>query len=186
VISTPRIIATDSIPAFINVGEQVPTLTSQALTGAQSSGSSLFANTVSNVTTGTTLNLTARVNPSGVVTLQIDQEVSSPIAPVAGASIQSPSFSQRTIKTQVTVQDGDMIAIGGIISETKTDSTSGIPILHKIPFIGQAFGSKSTTKTRTELVVFLTPHVIYDTNGASEASDELVEGMKRVEKLIRR
>jgi general secretion pathway protein D len=79
-----------------------------------------------------------------------------------------------------------MIAIGGIISETKTDSTSGIPILHKIPFIGQAFGSKSTTKSRTELVVFLTPHVIYDTNGASEASDELVEGMKRVEKLIRR
>jgi general secretion pathway protein D len=185
VVSTPRIIATDSIPAYINVGEQVPTLTSQAVTGAQSSGSSLFANTVSNVTTGTTLNLTARINPSGVVTLQIDQEVSSPIPAVAGAAIQSPSFSQRTIKTQVTVQDGDMIAIGGIISETKTDSSSGIPLLHKLPLIGTVFGSKSTTKTRTELVVFLTPHVIYDTNGVSEASDELVEGMKRVQKLIR-
>jgi general secretion pathway protein D len=185
VVSNPKIIATDSIPAYINVGDQVPTLTSQALTGAQSSGSSLFASTVSNVTTGTTLNLTARVNPSGVVTLLIDQEVSSPVPAVAGAAIQSPSFSQRTIKTQVTVQDGDMIAIGGIISETKTDSTSGIPILNKIPFIGQAFGSKSTTKLRTELVVFLTPHVIYDTNGVSEASDELVEGMKRVQKLIR-
>jgi general secretion pathway protein D len=185
VVSNPKIIATDSIPAYINVGDQVPTLTSQALTGAQSSGSSLFASTVANVTTGTTLNLTARVNPSGVVTLLIDQEVSSPVPAVAGAAIQSPSFSQRTIKTQVTVQDGDMIAIGGIISETKTDSTSGIPILNKIPFIGQAFGSKSTTKLRTELVVFLTPHVIYDTNGVSEASDELVEGMKRVQKLIR-
>jgi general secretion pathway protein D len=185
VVSNPKIIATDSIPAYINVGDQVPTLTSQALTGAQSSGSSLFASTVSNVTTGTTLNLTARVNPSGVVTLLIDQEVSSPVPAAAGAAIQSPSFSQRTIKTQVTVQDGDMIAIGGIISETKTDSTSGIPILNKIPFIGQAFGSKSTTKLRTELVVFLTPHVIYDTNGVSEASDELVEGMKRVQKQIR-
>jgi general secretion pathway protein D len=185
VVSTPRIIATDSIPAFINVGEQVPTLSSQALTGAQSGGNSLFANTVANVTTGTTLNLTARVNPSGVVTLQIDQEVSSPIAPSANAAIQSPSFSQRTVKTQVTVQDGDMIAIGGIISETKTESSSGIPFLHNLPFIGPAFGSKSINKTRTELVIFLTPHVIYDTNGMSEASDDLVEGMKRVQKLIR-
>jgi general secretion pathway protein D len=185
VVSTPRIIATDSIPAFINVGEQVPTLSSQALTGAQSGGNSLFANTVSNVTTGTTLNLTARVNPSGVVTLQIDQEVSSPIAPPAGAAIQSPSFSQRTVKTQVTVQDGDMIAIGGIISETKTESSSGIPFLHNLPFIGPAFGSKSTTRNRTELVIFLTPHVIYDTNGMSEASDDLMEGMKRVQKNIR-
>jgi general secretion pathway protein D len=185
VVSNPRIIATDSIPAYINVGDQVPTLTSQALTGAQSSGSSLFASTVQNVTTGTTLNLTARVNPSGVVTLLIDQEVSSPVPAEAGAAIQSPSFSQRTVKTQVTVQDGDMIAIGGIISETKTESSTGIPILHNLPFIGAAFGSKSTTKLRTELVIFLTPHVIYDTNGASEASDELVEGMKRVQKLIR-
>ena len=185
VVSNPRIIATDSIPAYINVGDQVPTLTSQALTGAQSSGSSLFASTVSNVTTGTTLNLTARVNPSGVVTLLIDQEVSSPVPAEAGAAIQSPSFSQRTVKTQVTVQDGDMIAIGGIISETKTESSTGIPILHNLPFIGAAFGSKSTTKLRTELVIFLTPHVIYDTNGVSEASDELVEGMKRVQKLIR-
>lgn len=185
VISTPRIIATDSIAAYINVGEQVPTLTSQALSSATSSGSSLYASTVQNVTTGTTLNLTARVNPSGVVTLQIDQEVSAPIPAAATAAIQSPSFSQRTVKTQVTVQDGDMIAIGGIISETKTDSSSGIPILHKLPFIGPAFGAKSTTKTRTELVIFLTPHVIYDTNAMSEASEDLLNGMKRVQRLVR-
>jgi len=184
VVSTPRLIATDSIPAFINVGDTVPTLSSQAVTGAQSSGSSLFANTIQNVSTGTTLNLTARVNPSGVVTLLIDQEVSAPIA-ASSNGIQSPSFSQRTVKTQVTVEDGDMIAIGGIISETKTDSSSGIPFLYKIPFIGAAFGNKSITTNRTEMVIFLTPHVIYDTTGLAEASDDLVRGMKRVQKLVR-
>ncbi|MGD0001719.1 MAG: hypothetical protein ABSE21_16610, partial [Bryobacteraceae bacterium] len=184
VVSTPRLIATDSIPAFINVGDTVPTLSSQAVTGAQSSGSSLFANTIQNVSTGTTLNITARVNPSGVVTLLIDQEVSAPIASSSNG-IQSPSFSQRTVKTQVTVEDGDMIAIGGIISESKTDSSSGIPFLYKIPFIGAAFGNKSVTTSRTEMVIFLTPHVIYDTTGLAEASDDLVRGMKRVQKLVR-
>lgn len=185
VVSTPRLIATDSIPASITVGNQVPTLASQAVTSAVSNSSSLFANTIQNVTTGTTLSFTARVNPSGVVTLQIDQQVSAPIAPAASAAIQSPSFSNREVKTQVTVQDGDMVAIGGIIDEEKTESTGGIPLLHRLPLIGGAFGTKSTTKTRTELVIFLTPHVIYDTNGLSEANEDLVNGMKRVQKLIR-
>jgi len=185
VVSTPRVIATDSIPASITVGEQVPTLSSSAVTNATSSGSSLFANTIQNVTTGTTLSFTARVNPSGVVTLQIDQQVSSPIAPAASAAIQSPSFSNRQVKTQVTVQDGDMVAIGGIISEQKTDSRGGVPLLERLPLIGGVFGTKSTTKSRTELVIFLTPHVIYDTNGLSEANDELVNGMKKVQKLVR-
>jgi general secretion pathway protein D len=185
VVSSPRVIATDSIPASITVGTQVPTLSSQALTNATSGGTSLFANSVQNVSAGTTLSFTARVNPSGVVTLQIDQQVSAPIPAAKTDAIQSPSFSNRQVKTQVTVQDGDMIAIGGIIDEQRTESSSGIPILHKLPLVGAAFGGKSTTTSRTELVIFLTPHVIYDMNGISEASDDLVNGMKRVQRLIR-
>ena len=69
VISAPAIIATDSVPASINVGQQVPTLTSQAATGVQEGGSSLFANNISNRDSGVTLNIMARVNPSGIVTL---------------------------------------------------------------------------------------------------------------------
>jgi hypothetical protein len=112
VISAPVLLATDSIPAVMNVGQDVPTLSSSAATTATSSGSSLFANTISTRSSGVTLNVTARVNPSGVVTLLVDQEVSTPIPPEAGAAIQSPSFSTRTISTQVTVQDGDTVAIG--------------------------------------------------------------------------
>ncbi|MBL0155901.1 MAG: type II secretion system secretin GspD [Bryobacterales bacterium] len=184
VISTPSIIATDSIPASINVGSEVPTLTAQAVTGAQQGGNSLFANSISNRKTGVTLTITARVNPSGVVTLIINQEVSSPVPPAVGG-IQSPSFSQRTLQTQVTVQDGDMIAIGGIINETNGETSSGIPLLHRLPGIGWAFGNKAFNKERTELVVFITPRVIYDTNEMADATDELISNMKRLQKIMR-
>jgi len=184
VISAPVIIATDSIPASINVGQDVPTLSSQALTGAQSSGTSLFANTISTRSSGVTLNITARVSPSGIVTMVVSQDVSTPVAPGASDAIQSPSFSTRNVKTQVTVQDGDTIAIGGIIRESDTSSTAGIPYLSRIPVLGMAFGAKSTTKERTELVIFMTPRVIYDTNSMAEATDEVKSKLRRLTKII--
>jgi general secretion pathway protein D len=183
VISAPSIIATDSIAASINVGTEVPTLTAQAVTGVQQGGNSLFANSISNRNSGVTLSITARVNPSGIVTLVINQEVSSPIAPAAG-SIQSPSFSKRSVNTQVTVQDGDTIAIGGIISESNTASSAGIPYLNRIPGLGAVFGNKSTTRERTELIIFMTPRVIFDTADIGEASDELKSRLKRLRKIV--
>lgn len=185
IISEPSVIATDSIPASITVGQEVPTLSSQALTGAQQGGSSLFANTISNRSAGVTLAITARVNSSGIVTMVINQEVSEPQAPPTSAAIQSPSFSKRNIQTQVTVQDGDTIAIGGIIQESDGLTSSGIPVLHRIPILGAAFGDKSSTKARTELIVFLTPRVIYDTNQIAEATDELTGRLKRLKRSIK-
>lgn len=185
VVSAPTIIATDSIQASINIGTSVPVLTSQALTTAQSAGSSLFTNTVSQRNAGVNLSITARVLPSGIVTLIINQEISSPQAPAASAAIQSPSFSQRNVSTQVTVQDGDTIAIGGIITESDTMSTAGVPGLHKIPYLGAVFGSQSKSRERTELVVFMTPRVIYDTPEIQEASDEIRTRFKRLNKIIK-
>ena len=183
VISSPSIIATDSIPASLNVGAEVPVLTSQGVAGGvQSSGNSVFANTVSNRSTGVTLSITARVNSSGIVTLIVNQNVSSPQAPAAGG-IQSPSFQNRSFQTQLTVQDGDTIAIGGIISESDLRSSAGIPFLSRLPGVGAAFGAKSVSKERTELVVFLTPRVIYDVTQMSDAADEIKSGMKHIQKL---
>jgi general secretion pathway protein D len=184
VISAPVIIATDSVPASINVGQQVPTLTSQAVTGVQQGGSSLFANNISQRNTGVTLNIMARVNPSGIVTLVINQEVSAPVATTT-SDISSPSFSQRSVQTQVTVQDGDTIAIGGIINEDNTQSSNGIPGLHRLPVIGAAFGSRSYSKNRTELIVFMTPRVIYDMNDVNEASDELKSRLKQLSRYVK-
>jgi general secretion pathway protein D len=186
VISAPSVIATDSIQASINVGTSVPTLSSQAVgAGVQVGGNSVFTNTVSNISTGVTLSILARVNPSGIVTMVINQQVSDPVPPSTGSAIQSPSFSQKSVSTQVTVQDGDTVAIGGIIQETNGEASSGIPGLHRIPVVGALFGSKSYSKDRTELVIFLTPRVIYDTNQIMEASEELKNQMKKLQKVYR-
>ena len=184
-VSAPRLIATDSIAATMNVGDTVPTLSSQAAGGITVGGNSTVFQGISNVQTGVTLNVLARVTPGGIVTMKIQQDVSAPVAPTAGAGIQSPSFSQRSFSTQVTVQDGDTIAIGGIISDSDTYSTSGIPLLNRIPFIGAAFGSKSVSKTRTEMVVLMTPRIIYDTNQIVEASDEVKSGFKKLRTLMK-
>lgn len=185
VISAPSIIATDSIPAIMNVGQSVPVLTSQAVVGGVTTGgTSPFASTVNNISTGVTLSITARVNSSGVVTMMIDQQVSSPIAPSAGG-IQSPSFQNRSFETQLTVQDGDTVAIGGFIQETYSQSSAGVPLLHRIPILGAAFGTKSISKARTELIVFLTPRVIYDSNQIVDATDEIKSSLKHIQKLDR-
>lgn len=186
VLSAPSVIATDSIPASITVGDSVPTLTSQAVNpGVTTGGNSLFTQTISNTSTGIGLNILARVNSSGIVTMVINQNVTAPEPNPTGANINSPSFSQRNVSTQVTVQDGDTIAIGGIINESTTETSSGIPVLDRLPYIGAAFGMKTNTKKRTELIIFLTPRVIYDTNQIADATQELKDKVKNLKKAIR-
>jgi len=185
IISAPSVIATDNIPASINVGIDVPVLTSQAVTGGvQQGGNSLFTNTVQNRNSGVTLTLTPRVQPSGIVSMLINQEVSAAIAPAANDAIQSPSFQRRNVQTQVTVQDGDTIAIGGIIQENNTNSSAGVPGLIRIPWLGVLFGDKSITKTRTELIIFLTPQVIFDTTKAAETTKEMKTQFQKIHKMI--
>jgi len=184
VISAPSVIATDSIAASLNVGQDVPTLTSQAVSpGVQSGGSSLFTNTVGSRSTGVNLNITAHVNSSGIVTLLINQDVSAP-QPTTTSNISSPTFAKKTVQTQVTVQDGDTIAIAGIMEESETSTSAGIPFLHRIPVVGAAFGAKSFSKARTELIIFFTPRVIYDTNQLAEASEELKTKVKKLQRMI--
>lgn len=177
IISEPSLIATDSIPASINVGTQVPVLTGQV---SNLGGANAFTTQgISSHNTGVTLQVNARVNPSGVVTLMINQEVSQPVA-TTSSNIQTPSFDQQVVQTQITLQDGDTIAIGGIISETNSQSSIGIPLLHRIPYVGALFGTKTSSQDRTELILFMTPHVIYDTTDLVEASEELKLRMRKL------
>ncbi len=184
VISAPSVIATDSIPASINVGQSTPTLAGVS-PGLQNNGTTQFTQSISNQSSGVALNIIARVNASGVVTMVIDQSVTAPIpaSQSANPSIDSPSFSQRQVSTQVTVEDGDTIAIGGIITEQNATSSNGVPGLNRIPYLGALFGVKSYTKQRTELIIFLTPRVIYDTNQITDATEELRQKVKNASKL---
>lgn len=180
-ISAPQIIATDSIPASITVGSEVPT-TSAVSVATGLGGATTSA--IQNVGTGVNLNIIARVNASGVVTMVIDQDISA-AQPNSSSSIDSPSFSERNISTQVTVEDGDTIAIGGIIEDDKTSTNGGIPFLNRIPYVGGLFGSKTYSTTRTELIVFLTPHVIYDTSQITDATEEIKQHMRMLKKDVR-
>ena len=181
VISEPSLIATDSIPATINVGAQVPVLTGTVITPG--GGTNTQTQGISSHDTGVTMQVNARVNPSGVVTLIIDQEVSSPTATTT-SSIPTPSFNQQVVQTQITMQDGDTVAIGGLISENTSSGSAGIPGLNRLPYVGGLFGSKTYSHDRTELIIFMTPHVIYDTNDLLEASEELKAGVRKIRKYI--
>jgi general secretion pathway protein D len=130
-----------------------------------------------------TLQVNARVNPSGVVTLIINQEVSKPTA-TNTSSIPTPSFDQQVVQTQITMQDGDTVAIAGIISENTQSASSGIPGLNRLPYVGGVFGAKTYSKDRSELVIFMTPHVIYDTSDLLEASQELKTRLRKLRKYI--
>jgi general secretion pathway protein D len=189
VVSSPSVIATDSVPATMNVGSQIPVATSTVPSGVQSGGNTVFAQTISQQSTGVTLSLTAHVNSSGVVTMIINQQVSAP-QPAAVtsqySSLNSPSFSNRSVSTQVTVEDGDMVALGGAITESYTESSSGIPFLHRIPVFGAVFGAKSYSSQRTELIIFLTPHVIYDTTQIIDATEEIKSNLKHAARMLSR
>lgn len=186
VLSAPTILASDNIAARIQVGAEVPILTSQGVVaGAQVGGSSIFTNTVQQRDTGVILTVTPRINSSGLVTLQIQQEVSAPQAPPPGSAIQSPSIQKRSIGTQVTVQDGETIALGGIISEAQVLSKTRVPLLGDIPWLGLLFGSTSYSTARTELIILLTPRVIQDLDGAQDATFEFRAKLKELKKLLR-
>jgi len=179
VISEPSLIATDSIPAAINVGSQVPVLTGTVITPG--GGTNTQTQGISSHDTGVTLQVNARVNPSGVVTLIIDQEISNPTSTTT-SNIPTPSFNQQVVQTQITMQDGDTVAIGGLISENTNSGSNGIPGLNRLPYVGGLFGSKTYSHDRSELIIFMTPHVIYDTNDLLEASQELKNSVRHLRK----
>lgn len=182
-LSEPSLIATDSIPATINVGTQVPVST--GTTNIPSAGGVVQSSSVSSENTGITLQVNARINSSGVVTLIINQENSS-VNNSAALNTNGTAFNQQVVQTQITMMDGDTIAIGGMISENTTNTSNGIPGLINIPWIGWLFGSKSISKERNELIMFFTPHVIFDETNLIEASDELKSQVKLLKRDIRR
>jgi len=178
-LSAPTLITTDSTVARIQVGESVPVLTSQGLSaGGLIGGNSLYTSTVNNVDTGVILNVTPRITSTGLVSLQIDQEISNVVPPATSSTIQSPSFSKRSVITRAVAQDGQTIALGGLISYSYTTTTNRVPLLGDIPWLGALFGSTNYSSQETELIVLLTAHIISTLPGATAATKELEEKLR--------
>ncbi len=155
-LSSPSLLVLNNKNATINVGDQIP------ITNVGSIGSGNVNNgTISStrfIQTGVQVDITPRVNPGGLVYMEVSQDVSSPGEP--GTEGGTPPISTRELNTEVAVQSGNTIVMGGLISETDTFSRSGFPVLSRIPVIGNAFGSKSKVSKRTELMLLITPTVI--------------------------
>jgi general secretion pathway protein D len=178
-LSAPTVLTTDSTEARIQVGESVPVLTSQAIVaGAQAGASSLFTNTVTNQDTGIILSVTPRITSTGLVSLTINSEVSTEVPPASGSGIQSPGFNKRSVTTHAVAQDGQTIALGGLISYQYNKTVNRIPLLGDIPWLGVLFGSTSYNTTETELIVLLTPRIISTLPAALDATRELRDKLK--------
>ena len=172
VISAPSLMVLNNQEASIQVGKQVPILSSQSTnTNSTSSTGTVVTNTIQMRDTGITLTIKPRVNANGLVIMEIDQKADDVISTTTGG-INSPSFQQRQIKSSVAVQSGQTIVLGGLISEKNTNDKNGIPWLHKLPLIGPLFGATTKNKERTELVILITPRVVRDRQNARLITNE--------------
>jgi general secretion pathway protein D len=122
--------------------------------------------------TGVILKVTPRVNASGMVSLDIQQEVSD-VSTTTTSTLDSPTISERRLNTTVTIADGQTVALGGLIKDSRSKSKNGIPVLQDIPGFGWLFGTRNNTLTRTELIALITPHVVRDPASARAVTDEL-------------
>jgi general secretion pathway protein D len=169
VLSAPSMVVLDNKQAILQVGDQVPIVT-QSAQGVASSGAPIVSN-VELKDTGVILKITPRVNDSGVVTLDIEQEVSS-VVKTTTSGIDSPTIRQRKMKTSVVVNDNEALALGGLIQEKENTTKAKVPLFGDIPVLGAAFRQKNDALSRTELIMFIRPRVIRDMNEARQVTAE--------------
>ena len=181
VLASPQIMVLDNQKAQIKVGDRISVQT-QAQTGINT-GSGVL-NSFQYLETGILLSVTPRINSGNQVTLEVNQEVSAPDFTSVTAANPNPSVSSRSVSTSVVVASGDSIVLGGLIREDGGNSSTGVPLLSKIPILGAAFGSQSYSKRRTELVLIITPKVVSDNRQAIEATDELRKKLPALEALL--
>jgi general secretion pathway protein D len=172
IVSTPNLITLDNEEAKIVVGSNVPFVTgSFSNTGATGGGSVNPFQTIERRDVGITLRIRPQIGEGGTVRMAIYQEVSTIIDKVApGTTNAGPSTNKRLIESNVVVDDGGIIVIGGLIEDRFVDNKSQVPLLGDIPWIGALFRSQSRTKTRTNLMVFLRPVVLRDAASADKLS----------------
>jgi general secretion pathway protein D len=169
VISTPTLMVLDNKTATLQVGDQVPITTQTSVSTV--AGGAPTVNSVQLKDTGIILKVTPRVNDSGRVVLEIEQEVSD-VVKTTTSNIDSPTIQQRKIKTTVAVNDGAALALGGLVQERNTTAKDQVPVLGDVPFFGTLFKAKDNRIRRTELIIIIRPHVVRDDTEAHDVTEE--------------
>lgn len=191
-LSAPSLVVNNNQEASLTVGDQIPVVQTyynglgaiggiNTGTGTGNNNNNYYGGMTGSVqylSTGVTLNVMPRVNPGGLVYLDIDQEVSTPGAATNASG--NPPIAQRQIQTSVAVQSGQTLLLGGLIKEVRQDRKTGVPLISKIPGLRDLFGSTNNSTNRTELIVLITPRVI---NNSDEARQITADYIKQFESL---
>ncbi len=174
VLSAPSVMVLDNHEAKIQVGDQVPIATQQQ---QATDTTSTVVNSIEYRDTGITLTVKPKVNPGGLVTMEIEQEVSNAVETESSA-LDSPTIQTRNISSTVAVQSGQGVILGGLIRSENAGGKGGIPGLYDLPGIGAMFGETTNRTKRTELVVVLTPRVIANEQDAKRITEDFRAKMK--------
>ncbi len=180
VLSAPYTIATSGRSASLNVGSEVPIITQQISGSVDATDPNRINQAIEYRKTGVILTVTPVVNDRGEVSMRIQQEVSNVVEPASGAAIQSPSFTQRQIQTEITVPTGDTAVMGGIRLDREASSVSKIPFLGDLPLLGIPFRSKNVFREQTELVILVTPTIMFNPGDLAAATPHFLEGMVNI------
>lgn len=176
VLSAPTLVVLNNKSASINSGQSIPINSTSIDIGT---GNNNTVTSTQYLQTGITLSVTPRVNPGGLVFLEIEQEDSSPAAAGSG----NPQIDQSTISTEVAIQSGQTVLLGGLIKQTDDRSSSGVPGLHKLPVIGGLFGKKNSGTSRQELIVLITPKVITNGDQARKITEQYKSQFRALQPL---
>ncbi len=182
VLSRPYILGSDNQAARITVGQRVPFITNSRMTD---SGQTI--NTIQYQDIGIILTVTPHINPAGLVILDVTPEISALTGTTVPISenVNAPVFAKRSATSRVAIQDGQTIVIGGLMEDKKTEEVRKIPILGDIPLINTLFRRTTSDNTKTELLIFLTPHVAAMPEMLTDISAGELEGVTITPKAIK-
>ena len=183
VISSPHILASNNKEARIQIGTSQPILSNTYTTTATGTPG-VVEGSIEYKDTGIILTVTPRISDGGLVTLEINIESSTVGTTALGNLASIPVFNKKMAKTTLAILEGQTIVIGGLIEETKNQTSSGVPYLSKIPILGALFGYQSYEKKKTETLLLMTPHVITDLDQSIAITREFREKVREIRKEV--
>ncbi len=169
ILSTPSLLTLDNEEAYITVGSEVPFVTGSYTNTGVGNGASNPFQTIERESVGVTLKVTPQINEGNAVVMDIVQEVST-LAPSLIAS--DLITNERKIETMVLANDGNIVVLGGLVSDEIQDDSQGVPVLSSIPLVGRLFRSDSVKVTKQNLLVFIRPTIIRDDEDLAGATAE--------------
>ena len=181
VLSRPYILTTDNREATVNVSQEVP-----VINGSRTDQNNNVTSTFDRRDVGIILTVTPQINSEGLVVLDVSQELSALSdqgIPVA-ADVESPIINKRTMTTRVLVEHGQTAVIGGLVKDQVSETVRKVPLLGDIPLLGALFRRTESTKSQTELLVFLTPQVVRNPQELADLSRQLRGEMQRLDAAV--